>query len=88
MDQTAVSLVNNLTIAAAAVIACIALWRAYNKSRDEHIADLREMNRENLADLRARMMVIEDALNIPRSDRVKYLPTMQMPHKGEMKDLD
>ena len=87
MDQTAVSVINNLTLAAAAIIACVALWRAYTKRVDEHIADLREQNRQEIADLRARIMVIEDSLHIDRSQRFKYLPTLEMPGKGEMKDL-
>lgn len=88
MDQTTVTLVNQLTLAAAALIACVALWRAYSKRVEEHINDLRDQNAKAIADLRTRIMLIEDALNISRADRVKYLPTLEMPSKGEMKDLD
>lgn len=88
MDQTSVTLVNQLTLAAAAIIACSVLWRAYSKRVEEHINDLRKMHDEQIADLRARIMVIEDALHIDRSDRVKYLPSLKMPQNAEMRDLD
>lgn len=95
MDETTWSIVNTLTIASAAILACIALWRAYTKRVDDHITDLRqankdaeEMRRREIADLRARVMVIEDSLNITRSDRLKYLPTTKMPGGSEMADFD
>lgn len=88
MDQTSVTLVNQLTLAAAAIIACGVLWRAYSKRVEEHITDLREMNKSEIADLRARLMVIEDSLHIQRSERMKYLPTLEYPTKGEMKGID
>lgn len=83
-----VEVIRQLPLAAVAIIACIALWRAYSKRVEEHINDLRSQNKAEIADLRARLMVIEDALHIDRADRYKYLPTIQVPAKGEMKDLD
>lgn len=95
MDQTSVTLINQLTLAAAAIIACGVLWRAYSRRVEDHINDLRQENlkqrdlfNQQIGELRARLMVIEDALHIPRADRVKYLPNLEMPAKSEMKDLD
>lgn len=87
-DDLTVEIIRQLPLATVAIIACIALWRAYKAATEAHIKDLRESYAQDIGELRARLMVIEDALNIPRGDRVKYLPTMQMPVKGEMKDLD
>lgn len=74
MDQTTVSVVNQLTLAAAAIIACGFLWRAYTKAIEQHIADLREYNQNNLYDLRARVMVLEDKAGIERDEKFKYMP--------------
>lgn len=88
MDQSTVTLVNQLTLAGAAIFACGILWRAYSNAVSEHIKDLREQNTAQIADLRARLMVIEDALHINANDRVKYLPKLGVQGKSEMKDLD
>lgn len=87
-EELTIEILRQLPLATVAIIACIALWRAYNKARDDHITDLREQVKNQNADLRARIMVIEDNLHIQRSERVKYLPTTKLPTQSEMKDLD
>lgn len=74
MDTTTVTLINQLTLAAAAIIACVILWRAYNNSHTEHIKDLREFYQSRLYDLQARVMVLEDKAGVDRNDRFKYMP--------------
>lgn len=87
-EELTVEIIRQLPLATVAIIACIALWRAYKSATDEHIKDLREQNKAEIADLRARLMVIEDALHIERADRYKYLPNLTIPVKGEMRELD
>jgi hypothetical protein len=87
-DDLTVEVIRQLPLATVAIIACVALWRAYKAATEAHIKDLRESYAEQIGELRARLMVIEDALHIPRADRAKYLPTIEMPKKSEMKDLD
>jgi hypothetical protein len=87
-EELTIEILRQLPLAVVAMVACIALWRAYRAALDEHIKDLREQNKAEIADLRARLMVIEDNLHIERSARIKYLPEVKMPTKPEMKDLD
>lgn len=87
-EELTVEVIKQLPLAAVAIIACIALWRALNKSRDEHIKDLRDDKKEDINDLRARVMAVEDHLHISRSERMKYIPSVTMPKGSEMKDLD
>lgn len=87
-EELTVEILKQLPLATVAIIACIALWRALSKRIEEHINDLRDQNKDVLADLRARIMVVEDNLHIERSERIKYLPTKKMPSQSEMKDLD
>jgi hypothetical protein len=87
-EELTVEIIRQLPLATVAIIACIALWRAYKGATEEHIKDLREQNKAEIADLRARLMVIEDALHISRNERFKYLPTKEFPTQPEMKDLD
>ena len=87
-EELTIEILKQLPLATVAIIACIALWRAYNKRTEEHINDLREDKRDDINDLRTRVTIIEDNLHIPRSDRVKYLPATKVPSQSEMKDLD
>lgn len=95
MDEATWNFLNTATVATLAVAGLIALWRAYTKRVDDHVDDLRQVAKQadeqrarELADLRARTMVIEDNLHIDRKDRLKYLPNLRMPPSGEMKDFD
>lgn len=88
MDGTTVNLVNQLTLAAAAIIACGVLWRAYKGAHDEHVKDLREFIREGLSDVRARIMVIEDRDGIPREARFKYMPPANQKERDALNNLD
>lgn len=88
-EELTIEILRQLPLATVAIIACIGLWRTLNKRTEEHINDLRNQNKAEIADLRARLMVIEDALHIGRNERLKYLPTLSMPPgKGEMKDIE
>jgi hypothetical protein len=88
-EELTIEILRQLPLATVAIIACIGLWRALSKRTDEHINDLREQNKAEIADLRARLMVIEDALHISRNERLKYLPSLQMPPgKSEMRDME
>lgn len=87
-EDLTIEILKQLPLATVAIIACIALWRKLTSRTDDHIKDLREQNKAEIADLRARIMVIEDSLHIQRSERVKYLPTLSMPANTEMKSMD
>lgn len=87
-EDLTIEILKQLPLATVAIIACIALWRKLTARTDDHIKDLREQNKAEIADLRARIMVIEDNLHIQRSERVKYLPTLSMPTNTEMKSMD
>jgi len=94
-EDLTVEVIKQLPLAVVAIIACIALWRKLDKRTDEHVEDLRKQvsnehvqNKENLGEVRARLMVVEDNLHINRQDRIKYLPTTKMPTGIEIKDLD
>ena len=73
MTPTEVQFFNQLTLAAAALIAVGVLWRAYQKRVESHIADLQKINTEGYADLRTRIMLIEDAMNIKRAPRIEAM---------------
>lgn len=95
-DEATWSLINTATVATLAVIACVALWRYVTGLINAQIEDLKkqrdlahDMRRSEIADLRARVMVIEDNLHISRNERFEYLPANAMPPgKSEMKDFD
>ena len=88
MDAASVTLINQLTLAAAAMIACIVLWRAYKASHDEHLKDLRTINEQGIFDLRARMMVLEDKAGVERVERYAYMPPSNAKEKAALDDLD
>ena len=88
MDQTTVSIINQLTVAAAAVVACGFLWRAYTAAVAEHIKDLREFYSSRLFDVQARVMVLEDNAGIRREERFKYMPPSNAKEIAAMADLD
>lgn len=66
MDQPTISLLNGLTIATAAMICVVILWRSLNEERKQHIQDLRDFLNKDTADLKVRVLMIEDKLNMPR----------------------
>ena len=84
MDQTTVGIVNQLSLAAAAIIACGVLWRAYKGSHDEHLKDLRE----GLLDLRSRVALIEDRDGIVRPERQQFLPPANEKEWEVLNNLD
>lgn len=95
MDGTTVSLVNQLSLAAAAIIACGVLWRAYRGAmdsvvlaKDSHLADMKEMNQSGLYDLRARTMVLEDRAGVSRKDRYDYMPAANAKERDALANLD
>lgn len=95
MDGATVTLVNQLSLAAAAIIACGVLWRAYRgamdnvvAAKDKHLADLKEINQAGIFDLRARVMVLEDRAGVLRSDRNFYLEPTNAKGKLALDDLD
>lgn len=95
MDTTTVSFVNQLTLAAAALIACGVLWRAYNgamekvvAAKDAHLKDMREINQSGIYDLRARTMVLEDRAGVSRKDRFDYMPAANAKEREALANLD
>lgn len=42
------------------IVAVIALWRAYNASQNARVDDLKQSYEKNLADLRTRVILLED----------------------------
>ena len=87
MEQDAVNLISQASIATLAVIACITMWRKMNSIIDAHLKDLRDFNTNQLADLRARVMVLEDVNHVPRSARFEYLPGNKLPDPEEVERL-
>lgn len=95
MEQATVTLVNQLTLAAAAIIACGVLWRAYKgamdaivAAKDAHLADMREINQSGIYDLRARTMVLEDRAGVSRKDRFDYMPAANAKERAALANLD
>lgn len=95
MEQGTVTLVNQLTLAAAAIIACGVLWRAYKgamdavvAAKDAHLADMREINQAGIYDLRARTMVLEDRAGVSRKDRFDYMPAPNAKEREALANLD
>lgn len=88
MDAATVTLVNQITLSAAALIACGVLWRAYKSSHDNHLKDLREINQQGLYDLRARIMVLEDKAGVSRVARDQYIQSANDREKNALADLD
>lgn len=95
MEQTTVNIVNQLTLAAAAIIACGVLWRAYKgamdsvvAAKDKHLADMREINQAGIFDLRARVMVLEDRAGVLRTDRNQYIEPPNAKGIKALGDLD
>jgi hypothetical protein len=88
MDSTTVSLVNQLSLAAAAIIACGVLWRAYKGAHDEHIKDLREAISNGLGDIRSRVAVIEDRDGIIRPERHQFIPPANAKERDVLGNLD
>lgn len=98
MDQAIVTLINQLTVAAVCALAAWFLWKRMitqddkaaqelAAARAEHLKDMREFSSNVLYDLKARVMVLEDALKIPRVDRMKYLPPMTEEEKKALTDM-
>ena len=87
-EELTIEILKQLPLATVAILACIALWRAYTNAVKEHIADLRQEKQDDINDIRARVMAVEDHLHISRADRMKYIPSVTMPKGTEMKDLD
>lgn len=88
MDTATVTLVNQLTLSAAALVACGVLWRAYKGSHEAHLKDLREINGEGIYDLRARMMVLEDHTGVTRAERFDYMKPERAAEAQALDDLD
>jgi hypothetical protein len=87
-EDLTVEILKQLPLATVAIIACIALWRKLTARTDEHIKDLRDGTKNEIAELRARIMVLEDVNHVDRSERYKYLPTVKMPSASEMAKLE
>lgn len=84
MDQATVTLVNQLTLSAAAIIACSILWRAYKQSHDDHIKDLRG----HIATFNLRLGLIEDRLSMPTFDGGSFAGgESRFPEKKELKPI-
>lgn len=87
-ENLTVEIIKQLPLATVAIIACVALWRKIWYLLDQYFIDLRENKAKEIADLRARVMVLEDLAHVPRMDRYKYLPDMNIPKASDLKDLD
>jgi len=66
MDQPTISFLNSLTIASAAMFCVVVLWRSLNEERKQHIEDLRAFINKDIADIKVRVLMIEDKLGMPR----------------------
>lgn len=95
MEQATVTLVNQLSLAAAAIIACGVLWRAYKgamesviAAKNGHLADMKEITQSGLYDLRARTMVLEDRAGVSRKDRYDYMPPANAKEREALANLD
>jgi hypothetical protein len=85
MEQDLANLIGQLSISTLAVIACITMWRKLMAQFDAHLKDLRDLNNVQLADLRARVMVLEDVNHVTRAKRFDYLPGgKELPEPDEL----
>jgi hypothetical protein len=66
MDPAQISFLNSITVATAAMICVVILWRSLNEERKQHIQDLRDFLNKDNADLKVRVLMIEDKLGMPR----------------------
>lgn len=57
----------NLPLQALLLIAIISLWKAYANAQNARIEDLKGNYEKNLADLRTRVMLLEDRAAAPHS---------------------
>jgi pyridoxine/pyridoxamine 5'-phosphate oxidase len=69
MDTATINFINNLTLAAAAIIAVVFLWRAYQKQVSERIEDLKEFNKVLQENYELRMQLIEQSLGVKWASR-------------------
>lgn len=88
MPPETVTIVNQLTLSAAAIIAVVFLWRRLVSTEDTAKKALENFNSSVLYDLKARIMVCEDKLEIDRQERMKYLPAATEAERKIMLDLD
>lgn len=95
MDEALLALIGELTLPVAAVIACIILWRdnlalrkALEVALTEHKTDLRDLNKGKVYELTARVMVMEDKLEIDRRERFDYMLPERAAELKALEDLD
>lgn len=55
----------SLPLQAILLIAVVNLWKAYNTAQNARVDDLKVNYEKNLADLRTRVILLEDRLGIP-----------------------
>lgn len=87
MEQDAINLIGQASIATLCVIACVTMWRKMNTIIEAHLKDLRDFNVRDLSDLRARVMVLEDVNHVPRSARFDYMPGKAIPDAEELERI-
>ena len=89
MDQPTISFLNSLTVATAAMVAVIVLWRQLARERDEHIKDLRDFINKDTADLKVRVLMIEDKLGMPRiNHKFGFSDEFELPPGQKPKQAD
>lgn len=64
MSPEQIQSIVNLPFQALLVIAVIALWRAYTAAQNARVDDWKQSYEKNLADLRTRVMLLEDRAGI------------------------
>lgn len=75
-----------LPLQALLLIAVVALWKAYNAAQNARVDDLKQNYERNLADLRTRVMLLEDRAGV--HPQITPIPSTKGVSSGfEKKDL-
>lgn len=70
MTSDQIQQLSNLPLQVLLLIAVVALWRAYNAAQNARVDDLKQNYEKGLADLRTRVMLLEDHAGIYVPDTV------------------
>jgi len=76
MSPDQIQALTSLPMQALLLIAIVALWRAYNAAQNARVDDLKANYERNLADLRTRVMMVEDRLGIKPPATSMALPKL------------
>lgn len=74
MSPEQIQALANLPLQAILLIAIVSLWKAYATAQNARIEDLKGNYEKNLADLRTRVMMLEDKAGIKSLNHLSTTP--------------